>query len=827
MTRRHLSAVPDPGKRSRPYAAGAAAYHQYGWSPLPLPPGEKTYPPTGYTGGPGRPATSEEVQSWMTRKADGNICLRMPRDVNGFDVLGIDVDTYGEKAGRATLAAAVEAWGELPPTWRTTSRPETDSGIQLFLVPTGLAWPGQLPQGGGVELVRWDHRYAVVAPSVHPDTGAVYTWVNPEGEDVSSEDGLEFPAPEELPLLPPGWVEGLTSGKKWEARPEEDLDPEEVTAWILERPGGEPCAHMDRTLNNWLSKVRAAGEDGGAHDSARDGAWAILGDAAGGHTGLAKALGKLRATFKEAIKSRRGKEFEREWNSIKARGVRKIAAEGGTEEDDPCQLGEVSREKRQRRRTGSADMDYKRDDTGNAMRLVRDWQDSLRFVEELGGWHIWSEGQGIWTRDKTGEVTRMAIKTVDDIEKEVEFLDETDANYSKNKSALLKFITKSRSRASLNAMKDHARDLKGVTVPADLFNADPTHIVTPSGTIVLGSSPRRIRSVQEHHNTITTGVPYDPEARSPYWDKFLERFQPDVEIREWLQKLAGYSLLGKNPGRFMVVCLGPTSTGKTTFAKAMQAALGDYATATNMTVFRDSQDERARADLIKVLTKRFIYAEEASNSWHLHPDQIKRLTGGSPISARRPYASEYVEMVPAFTPWLMTNAAPTIEGADAALWRRLLVVPFFTQIPQNEEDAAFETALLGEGAPAILAWMVEGYRAYAADPDSLHRVPTGALGAIEDFKSDVSDFARALNDIVEKGADYKEAPASLYDGYLNWCEMHHVPERERLSGTKFGRELNGLGYAKKQIKIDGRPTWVRLGLRLRPSIAKIVQSVGG
>jgi putative DNA primase/helicase len=244
-----------------------------------------------------------------------------------------------------------------------------------------------------------------------------------------------------------------------------------------------------------------------------------------------------------------------------------------------------------------------------------------------------------------------------------------------------------------------------------------------------------------------------------------------------------------------------------------------------MTVFRDNQDERPRPDLVKVLPKRLIYAEEASRSWHLHPDQIKRITGGAPISARVPYAKEYMEVRPAFTPWLMTNHAPTIEGADAALWRRIVVVPFDVQIPANEEDDAF-TELLesAECREAVLSWAVQGYRMYLGDPDSLTYAPAGALAAAQRFRSEVSDFATAIDVLCEFGepADYRTIPSQLYAAYLVWCNEYNIAERDRLSGTKFGKELGGLGYEKKAYKIDGKPVWHRTGLRLREGWVKVV-----
>jgi P4 family phage/plasmid primase-like protien len=322
----------------------------------------------------------------------------------------------------------------------------------------------------------------------------------------------------------------------------------------------------------------------------------------------------------------------------------------------------------------------------------------------------------------------------------------------------------------------------------------------------------------EDYNTFSTGTSYRANARLPEWEKFLERFLPDREIREWLQKLAGYTILGRNPKRLMVVAFGPTSTGKTTFANALSHALGAYASGTTMTVFRDNQDERPRPDLVKVLTKRFVFAEEASASWRLHPDQIKRITGGAKIQARVPYAKEYMDILPAFTPWLLTNHAPTIDGADAALWRRMIIVPFDVQIPANEEDDHFQELLESErGREAILAWAVEGYRLYLADTDSLTYAPAGAIEAGRRFRAEVSDFAAAMEELCEYGepGDYRVTATQLYQAYIVWCDNHNIKDNDRMSLQKFGREVKGLGHQRKQVKVDGTPTWFLTGLRLK------------
>lgn len=802
-----------------PFTMGAGHYLEAGWRPLPLPAGAKHAPPSDWTGAT-KPHSAEfpsrsQLAQWAIDYPQGNLAISPPKNV-----LGIDVDAYDGKTGDKTVEAAAAEWGDLPATWVSTSRLGSPSGIRWFRIPEGLAWPGKLPQGGGVELIRWDHRYAVVEPSVHPE-GRDYLWVNPDGEQ---GDG-EFPAPDELPELPQPWVDGLTSGKPWVARSEVELDDSEVAQWIEDRGDHPICSAMDRTLRKHLQALRTAGPDGGAHDAMRDGLWAIMGDSAAGHKGLHKALTRFRAAFKEAVNGRRSaREEAAEWSRAKQGAVQKVVAEGDPEDEDLCELETTSRAPKERRRVGSDDV-YERTDTGNARRFAARYRNSVRWVAAFKEWFIWSDRLNVWALDRDGEITRMAMETVSQIRQEAEFEEDP-----KVKSAILKFASASASAGKLKAMLELARDLKGMSLEGTALDSRRDLVVCPNGTIELpppgGVATVRMRpSRLEDWNTISTGTRYVEGATLPEWDKFLNRFQPDVEVRAWLQKLTGYTLLGRNPKRLMVVAFGATSTGKTTFAQALDLAFGGYASTTTMTVFRDNQDERPRPDLVKVLPKRLIYAEEASRGWHLHPDQIKRVTGGAPISARVPFAKEYMEVRPAFTPWLMTNHAPTIEGADAALWRRIVVVPFDVQIPPNEEDDSFTEMLeSAECREAVLAWAVEGYRMYMADPDSLTYPPAGALAAAQRFRSEVSDFATALDTLCEFGEpdDYRAVPAQLYAAYLAWCNEFNIKENDRLSGTKFGKELAGLGYGKKTYKIDGKPVWHRTGLRLKDGWLKVV-----
>ena len=189
-----------------PYAQAALDYHEAGWFPIPV--RDKTPPAANWTGHLAAYPNWGDVLDWVDNghREHGqeytNLGLRMAPDV-----IGIDVDQYGTKHGKDTFDKCIARWGELPPTWRSTSRDDGISGIRFYRIPTGLSWPGQLP-GGDVELIHKGHRYAVAWPSLHPE-GRVYRIIGP--------DGLvrlgTIPRADELPDLPDARREGRARGR--------------------------------------------------------------------------------------------------------------------------------------------------------------------------------------------------------------------------------------------------------------------------------------------------------------------------------------------------------------------------------------------------------------------------------------------------------------------------------------------------------------------------------------------------------------------------------------------------------------------------------------
>lgn len=271
-----------------PYHRAARGYIEKGWSPIPLPHKKKSPPPSGYTGYTGAYVGLPEAQAWA-KVGGGNVALRMP-DI----VLGLDVDAYNGKNGAATLSESEGMLGPLPLTWRSTARPEDPvSGIRYFRVPAGRQWADRL--GDNVEVIHHGHRYAVAAPSVHPE-GGEYGWYEPDGMPTD-----DVPSVAELPALPDAWVDALDKGAVGDRPAKTSLGESETGEWLETLPTGDPCPSVLDALGE---AEKALSNGSSRHDTARGFVLRLVRLGEQGHTGATTALDTLEGMWLAALHDR-------------------------------------------------------------------------------------------------------------------------------------------------------------------------------------------------------------------------------------------------------------------------------------------------------------------------------------------------------------------------------------------------------------------------------------------------------------------------------------------------------------------------------------------
>lgn len=310
----HTSSEPTVG----PYGSAAGSLLAAGWWPLPLPPGKKNSPPAGFTGASGRDPSISDVTNWMTSQPGGNIAVRLPKTV-----VGIDVDAYDNKPGAATLQRLQATYGDLPPTVLVSSRTDAYSGIRLFQLPTGV--DSATFHGGweGIEIIRFEHRYIVAPPSVHPSTGNAY-------RAIDQTDGvihMTLPSIDQLTQLPEQWVHALTK---------KHTKPATVATGSTSTRVGSLCRAGATMLDTYQTQL---GDGSARHDTAARAAFALLRLHDQGHSGVYDAIDRFGRDFMTRIATDRiggQREAAQEWTNLLQSAQQRVNENPTPESDKGC-----------------------------------------------------------------------------------------------------------------------------------------------------------------------------------------------------------------------------------------------------------------------------------------------------------------------------------------------------------------------------------------------------------------------------------------------------------------------------------------------------------
>jgi putative DNA primase/helicase len=153
----------------------------------------------------------------------------------------------------------------------------------------------------------------------------------------------------------------------------------------------------------------------------------------------------------------------------------------------------------------------------------------------------------------------------------------------------------------------------------------------------------------------------------------------------------------------------------------------------------------------------------------------------------------FFEFKPTHTLSLIGNHRPKVKGRDNGIWRRLRLIGFDAEIPDERQDLKLPNKLQKE-YPAILQWAVRGcldwQRRGGLDEPRAVRVATDNYKAEQDVVGSFIDERCMLD------KTYKVKSGQLYSAYHDWCEQAgETPQNSR----EFRREMEtsrGFNYVK-------------------------------
>lgn len=424
--------------------------------------------------------------------------------------------------------------------------------------------------------------------------------------------------------------------------------------------------------------------------------------------------------------------------------------------------------------------------------FAKAYEDAFRYCTDSKRWWFWA-GK-VWKAD--GERFEAASKALLTVGKQA--ARQAALNQEDHAKALGAHIRKLATASSPNIGR-WARSDKRIRITCDRFDDEVSLLTTANGIYDLKShtimpfDPKALLTKQ-------INVEYDKDALAPRWQKFLESALPDPAVREYIQKAAGYTMLGTSQERALFLLHGPSGTGKSVFIRVMEQMFGDFAeTATPATFNESSKRATLTNDLNDLKGKRFVCVSETDEGERLNESLIKRLTGGDTAKSRALFNENTTWRVK-FSLWLATNNLPQLTSDDNAIWRRVKPI-HFTQVAGDNGGEVLGLAedIFASEASGVLNWLLEGARMYQAeglaDTDQIR-------AGVEEYRKEVDVVEQFVSQMLEEGSlvagEGREIAAGLlHNQYREWC--HANGYKGILRVRRFGARVERMGFSRRRI----------------------------
>lgn len=421
---------------------------------------------------------------------------------------------------------------------------------------------------------------------------------------------------------------------------------------------------------------------------------------------------------------------------------------------------------------------YSYDDTGNAERFTDTHKEMLRYSHVRKNWFFYN-GK-IWCTDQEGKIKVLADEVIKKMQQErvhvPEGVEEEDAI-----KLFQRHVKATRNHnGKVNMIKESEHLLPIATDQFDndlhLFNVQNGYLDLKNGVL---ENHRR-----EKYFTKISNVEYTDKADCPMWIKFLNTiFDNDKELINYIQRAVGYSLSGSTEEQMMFILYGNGRNGKSVFLDIINEIFGSYATNIQpQAIMVKQQSSNANPDIAKLAGARLVTTTEPNEGQRFDEGLIKQLTGGDKVTARFLYEDEF-EFTPQFKLWMATNHKPFIRGTDDGIWRRMAIVPFSIQIPENEVDKKLTHKLKRE-INAILHWCVEGYLKW--QHDGLQEPSTVRAQRVE-YRTEMDSIEAFIQECCELDGSHSVKASDIFQAYADWASTNN---EYKMSSTKFGREMS-------------------------------------
>jgi putative DNA primase/helicase len=258
--------------------------------------------------------------------------------------------------------------------------------------------------------------------------------------------------------------------------------------------------------------------------------------------------------------------------------------------------------------------------------------------------------------------------------------------------------------------------------------------------------------------------------------------QGNQDLVDYIQRVLGYCLTGETIDHALFYMWGGGQNGKTTILETAGFIMGDYWIESPPQAFIASTEGRHETEIARMHNVRLVTSDELPHGKEWDTSKVKRLTGGSTISARY-MRQDYFEFEPQFKLLMAGNDKPSLHQVDDAIKRRFNLIPLTYKIPDARKDRSLGEKLRAE-APSILGWMIDG--AIQWRQMGLH-TPACVIDETASYLSREDNMTSWFEECCERDPDAFCTTTELFQSWIAWARSNE----ERVGSRKaFSQQLD-------------------------------------
>jgi putative DNA primase/helicase len=335
-------------------------------------------------------------------------------------------------------------------------------------------------------------------------------------------------------------------------------------------------------------------------------------------------------------------------------------------------------------------------------------------------------------------------------------------------------------------------------LPTPEIRKDTVLINLKNGTFEVSPKGTKLRPF-DRSDFITYQLPfeYNPQAKAPLFEAYLNKVLPDPERQRVLAEYLGYVFIKHGSNALKeekaLILYGTGANGKSVFFEVVNALLGTDNVSSYSLQSLTNDNGYFRAKLANKLVN---YASEINGN--LEASIFKQLVSGEPVEARLPYGQPFILKQYAKLIFNCNELPKDVEHTNA-YFRRFLIIPFDVTIPEREQDKSLHTKIIEKELSGVFNWVLQGLNRLLEQ--KRFSECKAAQQAVEQYRVESDSVQMFLSEHEYKVSATDDMPLkNVFNEYRSYCtesgfkacSLRTFADRLRNSGYQTERKAFGM-----------------------------------